>query len=285
MLRLGVLAAAVTLSLASSGSNRSSRGTQGPPPAMGGNAPVKSQPMAQSAALGLWKSSFGAVKVEADPSRPGNVRGVWLYDRNGQEVIGYFAGGLSGNTLSFSWEEPTTSGPPLQGGGYLVFDPRGKTFQGKWWTTNRDRGGDWSGWRLEGANPNTGPAEQAPDQPPPDPNADPNAPPPANPPPLPGTESPSGDFIEDKNAIDPQEAVTEQSLTDQTLKVLSTLAPREARVLKMRFGIGERSNHTLEEVGQDFEVTRERIRQIEAKALRKLRHPSRSRTLRSFVEN
>jgi len=74
------------------------------------------------------------------------------------------------------------------------------------------------------------------------------------------------------------------NLSEQTQLVLSTLAPREAKVLKMRFGIGERSNHTLEEVGQDFEVTRERIRQIEAKALRKLRHPSRSRVLKSFLE-
>jgi RNA polymerase primary sigma factor len=94
-----------------------------------------------------------------------------------------------------------------------------------------------------------------------------------------------GDFIEDKNALDPQDAVMGQNLADQTRKVLGTLAPREERVLKMRFGIGERANHTLEEVGQDFEVTRERIRQIEAKALRKLRHPSRSRLLKGFVEN
>jgi len=93
------------------------------------------------------------------------------------------------------------------------------------------------------------------------------------------------DFIEDSSAVNPQEAVVEQSLADQTREVLSTLSPREERVLKMRFGIGERSNHTLEEVGQDFEVTRERIRQIEAKALRKLRHPSRSKLLKSFVEN
>ena len=93
-----------------------------------------------------------------------------------------------------------------------------------------------------------------------------------------------GDFIEDKSAVDPQEAVIEGNLSEKTLEVLSTLAPREARVLKMRFGIGERSNHTLEEVGQDFEVTRERIRQIEAKALRKLRHPSRSRLLKTFIE-
>jgi RNA polymerase primary sigma factor len=93
-----------------------------------------------------------------------------------------------------------------------------------------------------------------------------------------------GDFVEDKNAVNPQDAVVEQNLSDQTRRVLATLAPREERVLKMRFGIGERANHTLEEVGQDFEVTRERIRQIEAKALRKLRHPSRSRLLKSFVE-
>jgi len=94
-----------------------------------------------------------------------------------------------------------------------------------------------------------------------------------------------GDFIEDKSAEDPSDAVVTRNLVDQTRRVLSTLAPREERVLKLRFGIGEHANHTLEEVGQDFEVTRERIRQIEAKALRKLRHPSRSRTLRSFMEN
>ena len=94
-----------------------------------------------------------------------------------------------------------------------------------------------------------------------------------------------GDFIEDKSAVNPQDSVVNSNLAEQTRKVLGTLAPREERVLKMRFGIGERANHTLEEVGQDFEVTRERIRQIEAKALRKLRHPSRSRMLKSFVEN
>ena len=94
-----------------------------------------------------------------------------------------------------------------------------------------------------------------------------------------------GDFIEDKGAQNPQEAVIDRNLEDQTRRVLATLAPREERVLKMRFGIGERANHTLEEVGQDFDVTRERIRQIEAKALRKLRHPSRSRQLKGFVEN
>jgi RNA polymerase primary sigma factor len=93
-----------------------------------------------------------------------------------------------------------------------------------------------------------------------------------------------GDFIEDKGVISPLEAVIKGNLTDSTAKVLATLTPREERVLRMRFGIGEKSDHTLEEVGQDFQVTRERIRQIEAKALRKLRHPSRAKRLKSFVE-
>ncbi|MFW5875781.1 MAG: RNA polymerase sigma factor RpoD [Myxococcota bacterium] len=94
-----------------------------------------------------------------------------------------------------------------------------------------------------------------------------------------------GDFIEDKGAASPVESVINTNLEDQTRRVLQTLTPREEKVLRMRFGIGEKSDHTLEEVGQDFEVTRERIRQIEAKALRKLRHPSRSKQLRSFMEN
>ncbi|MCA9504446.1 MAG: RNA polymerase sigma factor RpoD [Spirochaetaceae bacterium] len=93
------------------------------------------------------------------------------------------------------------------------------------------------------------------------------------------------DFIEDPNAISPADAVIQSSLAEHTRELLSTLAPREARVLRMRFGIGERSNRTLEEVGQDFDVTRERIRQIEAKALRKLRHPSRSRSLKGFLDS
>ncbi len=93
-----------------------------------------------------------------------------------------------------------------------------------------------------------------------------------------------GDFIEDKRVVSPVNAVVNMNLQEQTRKVLSTLTPREEKVLRMRFGIGERSDHTLEEVGQNFDVTRERIRQIEAKALRKLRHPSRAKRLRSFVE-
>jgi RNA polymerase primary sigma factor len=93
-----------------------------------------------------------------------------------------------------------------------------------------------------------------------------------------------GDFIEDKRIITPADAVVNINLQEQTRKVLATLTPREEQVLRMRFGIGEKSDHTLEEVGQKFTVTRERIRQIEAKALRKLRHPSRSKRLKSFME-
>jgi RNA polymerase primary sigma factor len=93
-----------------------------------------------------------------------------------------------------------------------------------------------------------------------------------------------GDFIEDKAVISPQEAVISANLSEQTRKVLASLTPREEKVLRMRFGIGEKYDHTLEEVGQDFDVTRERIRQIEVKALRKLRHPSRAKKLKSFLE-
>ncbi|MDD2558639.1 MAG: RNA polymerase sigma factor RpoD [Desulfuromonadaceae bacterium] len=93
-----------------------------------------------------------------------------------------------------------------------------------------------------------------------------------------------GDFIEDKGAVSPLEEAIKGNLSAQTAEVLSSLSPREEKVLRMRFGIGEKSDHTLEEVGQDFNVTRERIRQIEAKALRKLRHPSRAKRLKSFVD-
>jgi RNA polymerase primary sigma factor len=93
-----------------------------------------------------------------------------------------------------------------------------------------------------------------------------------------------GDFIEDKKFMLPSDAAVNMNLAEQTRKILATLTPREEKVLRMRFGIGEKADHTLEEVGQDFAVTRERIRQIEAKALRKLRHPTRSRKLKNFID-
>jgi RNA polymerase primary sigma factor len=94
-----------------------------------------------------------------------------------------------------------------------------------------------------------------------------------------------GDFIEDKNAVSPVESVISTNLREQTSMVLNTLSPREELVLRMRFGVGEGSEHTLEEVGRSFNVTRERIRQIESKALRKLRHPSRAAKLKPFLDS
>ncbi len=94
-----------------------------------------------------------------------------------------------------------------------------------------------------------------------------------------------GDFIEDKNADSPVESVISTNLTEQTGRVLKSLTPREELVLRMRFGVGDGSEHTLEEVGRSFNVTRERIRQIESKALRKLRHPSRAAQLRPFLDS
>jgi RNA polymerase primary sigma factor len=94
-----------------------------------------------------------------------------------------------------------------------------------------------------------------------------------------------GDLIEDKNAILPIDAAIQSNLRETTTRLLASLTPREERIVRMRFGLGMNSDHTLEQVGQQFSVTRERIRQIEAKALRKLKHPSRSRELRSFLDN
>jgi RNA polymerase primary sigma factor len=94
-----------------------------------------------------------------------------------------------------------------------------------------------------------------------------------------------GDFIEDKNAILPIDVAIQSNMREITTRVLASLAPREERVLRMRFGLGMNKDHTLEEVSLQFSVTRERIRQMEAKALRKLRHPSRSRMLRNFLDN
>jgi len=94
-----------------------------------------------------------------------------------------------------------------------------------------------------------------------------------------------GDFIEDTNAILPIDAAIQSNLRETTTRVLASLTPREERVLRMRFGIGMNTDHTLDQIGQQFSVSRERIRQIEAKALRKLKHPSRSRVLRTFLDS
>jgi RNA polymerase primary sigma factor len=94
-----------------------------------------------------------------------------------------------------------------------------------------------------------------------------------------------GDLIEDESAIQPVDATIQSNLRETTTRVLALLTPREERIVRMRFGLGMNSDHTLEEVGRQFSVTRERIRQIEAKALRKLKHPSRSKVLRSFLDN
>jgi hypothetical protein len=114
-----------------------------PPPA----TPPEPMGMNPSQALGLWQSSFGAVKIETDPSQPEAVMGIWLYDRTGQEVIGFFTGPLRGNVLEFKWHEP---GQPqdLLGAGFLVFEPDGTRFSGTWWTHDQTRSGDWNGWRV-----------------------------------------------------------------------------------------------------------------------------------------
>jgi hypothetical protein len=144
LLRLAAVVAAVAATAASA-SSTSSSGTAptGQPPA----APA-SRPMDPSAALGLWKTSFGPVKVEADAAgAAGTVHGVWVYDRAGEEVIGYFTGPLVGTVLQFTWQEPGVGGVPLQGAGFLEFDPEGTQFSGRWWTDRGDRSGEWTGWR------------------------------------------------------------------------------------------------------------------------------------------
>lgn len=172
--RLALVAAAVVASAASGGSTQNSQ------PAVGNynTSPPPPQAMDSALALGLWKSSFGAVKLETDAAAaPGTVHGVWVYDRQGTEVIGYFAGALRGNVLEFTWEEPAIDGTPLAGAGYLVFDPYGQRFTGRWWTQARDRVGEWTGWRQDqGIQPR---GEPAPD--PGQPDGDPYEPPPPPP--------------------------------------------------------------------------------------------------------
>lgn len=114
-----------------------------PPPA----SPPQPMGMSPSQALGLWQSSFGAVKIEADPGQPDGLMGIWLYDRTGQEVIGFFTGGLRGNVFEFTWHEPAQP-RDLLGAGFLVFEPDGSRFTGTWWTGDQSRSGDWNGWRV-----------------------------------------------------------------------------------------------------------------------------------------
>jgi hypothetical protein len=126
--------------------------------------------------IGLWRTSFGPVKIEADETgSPSAIAGVWSYDRGGEAVVGYFQGALDGNVLRFDWHEP---GPGLTGAGYLVFDARGESFDGRWWSRDQARQGEWTGRRVTAdAAPATAPepappadeggdAEQAPAPPP-----------------------------------------------------------------------------------------------------------------------
>jgi hypothetical protein len=142
----GTIFVAACAALAASAS--SSQNTQ--PSMVGGYSnPPPPVAMAPTQALGLWKSSFGAVKIEDDLQRgapgSGNLQGVWVSQRNGQEVIGYFAGTMRGNVFEFQWQEPGQ--PMLIGQGYLAFNPSGQSFSGRWWSERRDRVGDWTGWR------------------------------------------------------------------------------------------------------------------------------------------
>ncbi len=142
-----LLVAAAALALAASASSRSSAPPP-PPPGAWNAQPPQAQGMDPRASHGLWDSSFGPVKIEEES--PGRVHGAWRYDRGGQEVIGYFAGTLDGNVLRLTWREPAVAAagaPVLAGEGWLVFDPAGARFAGRWWTSNRDRQGDWNGWR------------------------------------------------------------------------------------------------------------------------------------------
>lgn len=147
---MALIVAAVIAAAASAGSNNQK-------PAVGNysnTTPPPPQQMDAQMALGLWKSSFGAVKLESNNrGATGAVHGVWVYERQGAEVVGYFTGTLNGNILEFSWNEPAPAGGQLTGAGYLVFETYGTRFSGRWWTTARDRMGEWTGWRQEPTPP------------------------------------------------------------------------------------------------------------------------------------
>ncbi len=151
--RLFVVAAALAALTACSGSR-----SQAPPPAVGAwNAqPPAAQGMDPRLAHGLWKTTFGAVKIEDESS--GRLHGVWTYPRGAEQVVGYFAGTLDGNVLRLTWREPAQpapGAPQLGGEGWIVFEPTGARFTGRWWTSTRDRQGDWNGWRGPAAGAST----------------------------------------------------------------------------------------------------------------------------------
>lgn len=149
--RLGALALAIAPAISSLGACVENAQPQPYATATAYQAPA-SQTMQEPRSLGLWKSSFGAVKIEEDlkTGTPGGgvLHGVWMYQRNGADVIGYFTGQLKGNVLQFTWQEPAAApAAPLEGSGYVVFDQAGQRFAGRWWTTGKDRVGEWNGWR------------------------------------------------------------------------------------------------------------------------------------------
>ena len=161
--RVTAVLGACVMAAASASSSPNRSGMVGPPTAQGESSPPTPVAMEPTSALGVWRSTFGAVKIEADNSKggvqTGAVQGVWVYQRQGQEVIGYFAGTLNGNVLQFRWQEPAN--PPLTGQGYVVFDVAGRQYSGKWWSDQRDRVGDWNGWRQQATTASTDPNGRA----------------------------------------------------------------------------------------------------------------------------
>ena len=209
--RVLFVGAAVVLTAASAGSSQNNNNQNASmmqpygqaQPGGGGGAPPPQQ-MEPGRTLGLWRSTFGAVKIEADNSKggiaAGAVQGVWVYQRQGQEVIGYFSGNLRGNVMNFRWQEPgSQGGAPLNGEGWLQFDTAGRQYSGRWWTDRKDRVGDWNGWRQPGEG-----EPQDDQQQPGSPNSDPYAQPgsdggqqygsdPRQPPPQPTQPPPTND--------------------------------------------------------------------------------------------
>jgi len=156
--RVLTIAAACTAAVGSATSNSSNPPQQ---PQTAQNSPPPPQEMEAARSLGLWRSTFGAVKIEADNSKggiqTGAVQGVWQYQRQGADVVGYFFGTLRGNVLQFRWQEPgSNQAGPLTGEGFLVFEQTGRQYSGRWWSDKRDRVGDWNGWRQASAQQQPG---------------------------------------------------------------------------------------------------------------------------------